>query len=143
MLICLDVAVSGFLLSVSPIKLSKEKVKYIHFLIRIQNTLHRGICFSAAKHDVHIYICTYLKLPASLVQIYLITEHHLYEIYLDSSLSGYLSEVSPVKLFKDKKKESISTSQSKIITLCIGVFVFPQRNMHCSMIFPKTITILE
>ena len=104
MLICLDVSVSGFLLSVSPIKLSKEKVKYIHFLIRIQNTLHRGICFSAAKHDVHIYICTYLKLPASLVQIYLITEHHLYEIYLHSSLSGYLSEVSPVKLFKDKKK---------------------------------------
>ena len=141
MLICLDVSVSGFLLNVSPIKVSKGKVKYIHFLIRIQNTLHRGTYFSAAKH-VLIYRCTHLKLPTPLVQIYLTIEHHLYQIYLYSSLSGYLSEVSPVKLSKDKK-ESISTSQFKMITVCIGVFVFLLRNMHCSMIIPKTITILE
>ena len=89
-----------------------------------------------------MYICIYLKLPTPLT-IYLTIGHHLYQIYLDSSLSGYLSEVSPIKQSKDKKKESISTSQSKIITVCIGVFVFPHRNMHYSMIFPKTITILE
>ena len=74
-------------------------------------------------------LCTYLKLHTPLVQI-----------YLDSSLSGHLSEVSPVKLSKDKK-ESISTSQSKMITVFIGVFAFSQRNMHC-LIFPN-MTILE
>ena len=52
-----------------------------------------------------MYICTYLKLPTPLVQIYLIIEHHLYQIYLDSSLSGYLSEISLVKLSKDKKRK--------------------------------------
>ena len=67
-----------------------------------------------------------------------ITEHHLYQIYLDSSLSGYLSDVSTVKLPKDKK-ESISTLQSRMITVCASVFVFRQRNIHCSMIFPKAI----
>ena len=61
MLIRLDVSVPGFLLSVSPIKVSKGKGKYINFLKRIQNTLHRRICFSAAKH-VHIYICTYVRM---------------------------------------------------------------------------------
>ena len=50
-----------------------------------------------------MYIGTYLKPPIPLVQIYLIFEHHLYKIYLDSSLSRYLSDVSPVKLSKDKK----------------------------------------
>ena len=59
MLICSDVSVSGFLLTMSSIKVSKGKVKYIHFLIRIQNTLYRDICFAAAKH-VHIHICTYV-----------------------------------------------------------------------------------
>ena len=42
-------------LSVFPTKVSKGKVKYIHFLKRIQNTLHQGIRSSAAKH-VHMYI---------------------------------------------------------------------------------------
>ena len=55
-----------------------------------------------------------------------IIEHHLYQIYLDSSLSGYLSDVSTVKLSKDKK-ESISTLQSRMITVCVSVFVFRQR----------------
>ena len=50
-----------------------------------------------------MYIGTYLKPPIPLVQIYLIFEHHLFKIYLDSSLSRYLSDVSPVKLSKDKK----------------------------------------
>ena len=76
------------------------KVKYIHFLIRIQNTLHRGICFSAAKH-VQIYIFRYVQI----VQNYLINQHHLHQIYLDSSLSRYLLEVSSVKLSKDKKRK--------------------------------------
>ena len=45
-----------------------------------------------------------MKPPIPLVQIYLIIEHHLYQIYLDSSLSGYLSEVSPVyKKYKKRK----------------------------------------
>ena len=50
-----------------------------------------------------MYIGTYLRPPTLLVQIYLIFEHHLYKIYLDSSLSRYLSDVSPLKLSKDKK----------------------------------------
>ena len=50
-----------------------------------------------------MYIGTYLKPPIPLVQIYLIFEHHLYKIYLDSSLSRYLSDVSPLKLSIDKK----------------------------------------
>ena len=89
-----------------------------------------------------MYICAYLKLPTPLGQIYLMNGHYLYQIYLHSSSSGYLSEVSSLKLSKDKKK-SISTSQSKMITACIGVFLFPQRNMYCSMIFPKAIVILK
>ena len=52
-----------------------------------------------------MYICTYLKLPTPLVQIYLMNGHYLYQIYLHSSSSGYLSEVSSLKLSKDKKKE--------------------------------------
>ena len=51
-----------------------------------------------------MYICTYLKLPTPLVQIYLMNGHYLYQIYLHSSSSGYLSEVSSLKLSKDKKK---------------------------------------
>ena len=36
--------------------------------------------------------------------LFLIIEHHLYQIYLDSSLSGYLSEVSPIyKKYKKRK----------------------------------------
>ena len=73
---------------------------------------------------MRIYICTCLKLPTPLLQIYLIIEHHLYQIYLDSSLSGYLSEVSLVKLSKDKKKRN-STLQFRMITVCIGGASFP------------------
>ena len=135
MLICLDISVSGFLLSVFTIKVSKGKVKFIHFLIRIQDTPHRSICFSAAKH-VHIYICTYvhmctctyLKLSTPLVQIYLIIEHHLYQIYLDSSLSGYLSEVSHVKLSKDKKRKYFNFAIQNDNSMYWGVYFSPEKD---------------
>ena len=135
MLICLDVSVSGFLLSVFPIKVSKGKVKIIHILIRIQSTLHQGICFSAAKH-VHIYICkyvhmdicTYLKLPTPLVQIYLIIEYYLYQIYIDSSLSGYLSEVSPVKFSNDKKRKYFNFSIQNDNSMFRGVCFSPEKH---------------
>ena len=61
MLICLDLSVSGFLLNVPPIKVSKGKVKCIYFPIRIQNRLQGGIYFSAAKH-VYIYRRTYVHI---------------------------------------------------------------------------------
>ena len=128
-LIFLDVSVSGFLLSVSPIKVSNGKVKYIHFLKRTQGTLHRGICFSAAKH-LHIYICTYLKLLTPLVQIHLITELHLYQIYLHLSLSGYLSEVSPKKhalfnnIYKDDNNTGIENKRCQSSENSENIIVF-------------------
>ena len=72
-----------------------------------------------------MYICTYLKPPIPLVQIYLIIEHHLYQIYLDSSLSEYLSEVSPAKLSKDKKRNyftfAIQNDNSMYQGVCFSV----------------------
>ena len=127
MLTCLDASVSGFLLSVSPIKVSKGKVKYIHFLVRIQNTLHQGICFSAATH-VHIYICRYLKLATTLVQICLIIEHNLCQIYIDSSLSGYLSEISPVNLSKDKKRKYFNFAIQNGNSIYRGVCFSPEKH---------------
>ena len=119
----------------SPTKASKGKVKYIHFLKRIQNTLHRGICFSAAKHVhisiytcLHLHICTYLKLPTPLVQIYLTIEHHLHQIYLDSSLSEYLSEVSPVKLSKDKRRKYFNFAIQNDNSLYLGVCFSPEKH---------------
>ena len=74
------------------------------------------------------YICTYLKLPTLIVQIYLITEHHLYQIYLDSSLSGYLSKVSPVKLSKDKKRKYLNFAIQNDNSIYQGVCFSPEKH---------------
>ena len=95
--------------SVSPTKVSKGKLKYIHFLKGIKNTLHRGICFSSAKH-VHVYICTYvhiwnfLPFSSNLFHNWTSFISNLFR-FIFSSLGRYLSEVSPVKLSKDKKRK--------------------------------------
>ena len=75
-----------------------------------------------------MYICTYLKLSTSLVQIYLITEHHLYQIYLDSSLSGYLSEVSHVNLPKDKKRKYFNFEIQNDNSMYWGVYFSPEKD---------------
>ena len=66
-----------------------------------------------------------MKLPTPLVQSYLIIEHRLYQIYLDSSLSEYLSEVSPAKFSKDKKRNyftfAIQNDNSMYQGVCFSV----------------------
>ena len=73
-----------------------------------------------------MYICTYLKLSTPLVQI--IIEHHLYQIYLDSPLSGYLSEVSHVKLSKDKKRKYFNFAIQNDNSMYWGVYFSPEKD---------------
>ena len=75
-----------------------------------------------------MYTCTYLKLPTPLIQIYLITEHHLYQIYLDSSLSRHLSEVSPVKLSKDKIRNYFNFAIQNDNSMYWGVWFSPEKH---------------
>ena len=95
-------------LSVSPTKASKGKVKYIQFL-KTHTEFKTHYTELYVSQQLSMYIFTYIhmyifKTSYPLVQIYLPFEHHLYQIYLDSSSSGYLSEVSSVKLSKGKKR---------------------------------------
>ena len=46
--------------------------------------------------------------------------------YLDVSVSGYLSDVSPIKIPKDKKRRYL-ISRCKMMTHYIGVFLSPWR----------------
>ena len=76
-----------------------------------------------------MYICTYLKLLTSLVQIYLIIEHTLYQIYVDSSLLGYRSEVSPIKLSKDKKRNYFNFAIQNDNSMHRGVCISPEKHV--------------
>ena len=61
--------------------------------------------------------------------LFLIIEHHLYQIYLDSSLSGYLSEVSPVKLSKDKKRNYFNFAIQNDNSMYQGVCFSPEKHV--------------
>ena len=74
-----------------------------------------------------MYIGTYWKPPIPLVQIYLIFEHHLYKICLDSSLSRYLSDVSPVKLSKDKNIKYFNMAIQNDNCIYWGACLFPEK----------------
>ena len=76
-----------------------------------------------------MYIGTYLRPPTLLVQIYLIFEHHLYKIYLDSSLSRYLSDVSPVKLSKDKKRKYFKFAIQNSNCMYWGTSLSPEKHV--------------
>ena len=68
-----------------------------------------------------------MKLPTALVQIiYLIIVHHFYQIYLDSSLLGYLSEFSSVTLYKDRKRKYFNFAIQNDSSIYQGVCFSPE-----------------
>ena len=95
-------------LSVFPTNVSKGKVNFEFY-----KEFKTHYIKVYVLQQLSMYICIYLKLPTPLT-IYLTIGHHLYQIYLDSSLSGYLSEVSPIKLSKDKKKKVFQLRNPKL-----------------------------